>query len=339
MIHPGDSQKKSRPKALVDFDGLWTDVTGQAEAIGKAQLHHLARLSGMATDEMKALLEETRDQVKKAPHLHGWISHDRICAFADEDPFILHNGTISGIKKFAREGHIKCLEMLAGLERNGITDLEKLAGNILVEASAEYFEEKGSHSFRDETFDVLTAVLRHTDVVICTNSDEKSVRNSLLRLGLEVSSDDHPHPLRLRGFAQKNALTGDPRKEIDIHGRRVSLDRGHYRKILCEEAPDWVVGDVLSLDLALPMVLAREDRRFKKTKCILMKNDYTPDWALETVRSNKWPNVSCIERLQELVGLLTNNEVKDAPDSPRTIGHASATVAPVDPGANRKFLK
>ncbi len=174
----------SRPKALVDFDGLWTDVTGQAEAIGRARLHHLTRLSGMATDEVKALLEETRDQVKKAPHLHGWIYHDRISAFADEDPFILHNGTISGIKAFAKEGHTKCREMLAGLERNGITDLEKLAGNILVEASAAYFEEKGCHSFREDAFGVLTAVLRHTDVVICSNSDEKAVRNRLVSLGL-----------------------------------------------------------------------------------------------------------------------------------------------------------
>jgi len=261
----------------------------------------------MTNDEVKTLLEDTREQVKKVPHLHGWIQNGRICAFADEDPFILHNATISGIRAFAKQGHNKCREMLAGLERNGITDLEKLAGNILVEASAAYFEENGSHSFRDEAFDVLTAVLKYTDVVVCTNSDGKAVRNSLLHLGLEVSSEDNPRPLSLRGLAQKNALTDDPRQEIEIKGREVSLDRGHYRKILHEEAPDWVVGDVLSLDLALPMALAREDCRFKNTKCILMKNDYTPNWALEAVRSSEWPNLSCIERLPELVGLLTNH--------------------------------
>ena len=306
-MQPETISKSRRPKALVDFDGLWTDVTGQAEAVGRERLARLVRLSGMATDDVKALLKETSDMVMETPYLHGWIDRGRISAFADEDPFVLHNAIISGIDAFAKQGHPKCRELLAGLARNGITDLAKLANNILVEGSRAHFEARGGHSFRNETFDVLTAVLRHTDVTVCTNSAETAVGHSLRRLGLKVSSGDRPHRLRLRGFARKNALTDDPEKDIEIQGRRVFVDRGHYREILCEEAPDWVVGDVLSLDLALPMALAKNDRRFENTTCILMKNSYTPNWALEAAQSNEWPNLSCIERLPELVGLLTNS--------------------------------
>ena len=108
-----------------------------------------------------------------------------------------------------------------------------------------------------ESAAVLQSVLaRGDEVVIVSNSGTERIRQLLGGAGIEAREDPGPGHLRIRGSARKFLLSDAPR-HLDVGDYRIPLDRPHYEQILLEERPDVVVGDVFSLDLALPLDLVR----------------------------------------------------------------------------------
>jgi hypothetical protein len=82
----------------------------------------------------------------------------------------------------------------------------------------------------------------------------------------------------------------------------VDTDRPGYREVLLEEKPNMVVGDVFSLDLALPLALVRE-RLLGDTRLVMRQRDYTPQWSRDYVSSLDVPS-AIVNRLEEIVSLV-----------------------------------
>ena len=84
------------------------------------------------------------------------------------------------------------------------------------------------------------------------------------------------HELRLRGSARKFVLDATREDAIAAGGMRVEVARPHYEEVLREEAPDAVVGDVFSVDLALPLALKRREPSWKHVRLFWLVHPYSP---------------------------------------------------------------
>jgi hypothetical protein len=85
----------------------------------------------------------------------------------------------------------------------------------------------------------------------------------------------------VRGQAGKQVL-GPGDDHLVLAGRRIGVDRPRYRAVLEEERPDLVIGDVFSLDLALPHVLRRARAPGAPRMLVLRRHPHTPKWVLDT---------------------------------------------------------
>jgi hypothetical protein len=64
---------------------------------------------------------------------------------------------------------------------------------------------------------------------------------------------------------------------FDVGGLSVDVARPHYEAVLREERPDAIVGDVYSLDIALPLALKRRDAGWRNVRLFWLLQRYTPD--------------------------------------------------------------
>jgi hypothetical protein len=79
-----------------------------------------------------------------------------------------------------------------------------------------------------------------------------------------------------------------------VAGYRVETSRPLYESILKEERPGAVVGDVFSLDLALPLHLSRSGE-LGPVQAFLRERHYTPEW------SRRAPDVQGITDLRRVL--------------------------------------
>ncbi|MBF0363226.1 MAG: hypothetical protein HQK49_19545 [Oligoflexia bacterium] len=294
---------RSRLKFLVDFDGVWTDISGQAKSVDEARVEQLSIISGIERSFIEDCLQSVQKKIALTPHLFGWHSDGRISAFADEDPFLLHNATVEGIGILANEEQ-KCLHLKNRLEEKGHHDLGKLGSDIFHIGCNRYLANTG-HTPLANAMSALQELTEIVDVVICTNFTTDLVASTLKRHGFPLDENQlsvNFNRLKLRGLARKNMLTADPTTRQSLFGdRMIWIDRGHYKTALLEEIPDVVVGDVFSLDLALPLVLQQEEISFKNLKAYLMITPFTPSWSKNLATNNVIANLKSISHPNDLV--------------------------------------
>jgi hypothetical protein len=124
------------------------------------------------------------------------------------------------------------------------------------------------------------------DVVFAPNAPAEKIVGWFAHHGFEVADARETGPgevpLRVYGRAGKQFL-GDEHVVMDFCGREVHVDRPSYRAILEREHPDLVVGDVLSLDLALPLAMRAAGESAAPRGVGIMHLPHTPDWVLESV--------------------------------------------------------
>lgn len=293
---------KCRPRVLVDFDGVWTTVDGQAAAVDAARARRLAELSGLPAATVARALDAVAAALAAEPLRHGWRIGDRITAYADEDPFLRHNALTSGIAILAARGQPDCVAVRDALAARGHDDLGALGSAIFLAASHAYLDDHG-HDLLPDAPDVLRSLLEMADVVFCTNFTTGAVARSWVPRGFVFDGPEATPGLTLRGEAQKQTLTGDPARTVAYGERPVAVDRAHYRAVLEAERPDVVVGDVFSLDLALPLALAADGHPTCRPLCLLARTRFTPAWSLGLARGGAVPNLDLLESLGGLVPL------------------------------------
>ncbi len=303
-----------RPKVLVDFDGVWTTVDGQAAAVDAARGVKLAGASGVPLADVLACCDAVSEAIAAEPLQHGWRLDGRITAYADEDPFLRHNATASGIGILAERGHAGCRALQQALAARGHGDLSALGSAIFMEASHAYLADHG-HDLLPTAPAVLRALLEVADVVFCTNFTPDAVARSWVPRGFGFTGPGATPGLTLRGEARKQVLTADPARTLPFGERPVAVDRSFYRAALEAEAPDVVVGDVFSLDLALPLTMRADGHPACRPLCLLARTRFSPAWSLGMARGGGVPGLRMLEALDDLVPL-----VKELACSPRKEG-------------------
>lgn len=296
----------TRPKILTDFDGVWTTVDGQAAAVDAARVRRLVEMTSWSEADLSACLDRVAAALATEPVAHGWRIDGRITAYCDEDPFLRHNATMAGIGVLAGRGDQGCAVLRDVLAAGGHEDLGVLGSEIFLDASHAYLD-RGGHDLLPSAPEVLTTLLARNDVVFCTNFTTDAVARSWNPRGFVF---DGTGGLTLRGEARKQVLTADPVREVTYGDRPVAIDRAHYREALLAERPQVIVGDVFSLDLALPLAMAQDDPTWAPHG-VLMRTAHTPAWSLGLADGGDWPRLHILDDLERLPALVAELTGRD----------------------------
>jgi hypothetical protein len=283
-------------KLLSDFDGVWTHPAEEARAQGEVLDARLVEAAPAAQrDAARAWVAQARRDIAAQPARWGWAPDGRMAAFADEDPFGEHSAMLHVLHERAES------DPLAALVRDGATAMgggsleafgleSHLAGVGRVEAA------RGPGVLASAADAGRAMLAGGVEIVVVSNSNEDKLARWFGHAGLP----NHAHPqrepgaLRLRGTARKHVLDPERSEALVLDGVRIELRRPHYEAILREEAPDAIVGDVFSLDLALPLAIRRRDPAWKRVRLFWLVRDYTPE-RMRRVVTSAAPEVELVE--------------------------------------------
>lgn len=271
-------------RVLSDFDGVLTDITHEAARVTNLFLDELRMAAKGREHAVDDLAHSAYTEMSANPSRHGWRVKGRITAFSNEDGFIRVNGLAACLDRRAARGDAAAQPLAAALQGAGIASFSALAQKSYEKMAAE--TAAGQIKPLDpESANVLRALLaRGDDVVIVSNSGTERIVQLLRDAAIGVHEDAGPGHLRVRGNARKFLLSDTPRV-IDVGDYAVPVDRPTYEKILLEERPDVVVGDVFSLDLALPLHLTRRGAEGFAPRLLLRRRSYTPGWSTDYVEA------------------------------------------------------
>jgi hypothetical protein len=265
-------------KLLSDFDGVWTNPEAEARAHGEALD---ARLIGAAPparrDEARAWIAAARRATLAAPERWGWSAAGRLSAFADEDPFSAHSALLHYVE--ARAAEDPTAELLRdGARALGRGSLEAFGLGAHLEGVAQVEAARGPAVLDGAAHAGRAMLAGGVEIVVVSNSLEEKLERWFARAALPHARHPSrtPGALRLRGTARKHELDPERAEPLELGRLRVDVRRPHYEAILREEAPDAVVGDVFSLDLALPLALRRREPAWRHVRLFWIVRDYTP---------------------------------------------------------------
>ena len=265
-------------KLLSDFDGVWTTPDEEGVANGAALDAALEGVLGEADRAaVRAWVAHARAAVRAEPWCWGWGTSGRISAFADEDPFTAHGallfyldaarGTDPLAARLADEierGHGSLGAFGGRAHTDGVKAVEDRRGPAITEGAA-----RAGHEL----------LARGVEVVVVSNSGTDKLKRSFshARLPYRVHPEHADGALRLRGSAKKFVLDAAGADVFDAGGLKVDVARPHYESVLREERPDAIVGDVFSLDIALPLALKRREPGWRNVRLFWLVQPYTPD--------------------------------------------------------------
>jgi len=309
-------------RILSDFDGVFTEPSAEAGRVREHFRDALVRLTRLGPDGVDRLFEAADREIAARPGKHGWIESGRITAFADEDLFIRNNalaaifdaeaeGTGPGVAHAAGIDPAELARALEGLRAEGFPAFTGVAQWAFVETTRETREGKHDPMEPDSARALRGWVEAGHDVVVVSNSGTDRVLDLLARSGVDAANDEWGGAgtraaghVRVRGGARKFQLGATP-AALAAAGREMDVSRPTYEKILREERPDAVIGDVFSLDLALPLHLARsEPAAFPGLRLYLRARHYTPAWSREwfAAGGEGTARVAAIESLDRVCG-------------------------------------
>lgn len=267
---------------LTDFDGVWTNPWRELQAVHQTVREELARLAGMATEELEAAYQDFRGAVLGKPELHGWHMDGRFSSYVDEDYFAVPTSIGQYIDQApcATSGTLR-----EGVLREFGSVLEFL--DHCYHDTCARFRLEVDHDLTEGAERVLEWLCREeVHVVFATNAPGDKVMDWFSHHGFGVAdartTEPGSSPLRVYGRSGKQFL-GDSGATLDFAGREVHVDRPRYREILERESPDLVVGDVLSLDLSVPLAMRLDGHAAAPRGIGIMDLPHTPRWVKDSV--------------------------------------------------------
>jgi len=281
-------------KLLSDFDGVWTDQASEAVAVRAAFVAEVARLLARDPEAVDSDFEAFYRAALADPSDNGWAPGGEVTAFVDEDP-LLATASVAGW--LDRGGaHANAEVWRRGLSGAGHHTAHEVANVCFGRATARHRTEGGHRVVPEARAVVDELATLGVELVIVSNSHASKLTALFADAGIDPERD-----VRIIGDAGKWRL-GDGRDLSEIGARYVRLDRPQYRRLLELERPDLVVGDVLSLDLALPSMLRFVGVLHPALQLALRKHAHTPDWTLGAHRIGVIDHV--IDSIQELPDLV-----------------------------------
>jgi FMN phosphatase YigB (HAD superfamily) len=281
-------------KILSDFDGVWTDQAFEAAEVKLYLEAEAARLAGVSADRARAHFERFDAIVKASPHAFGWAPDRRITAYVDEDPFCEAN-SIAGYIAGA-DGDADAARYREAVLAAGHPSVSAFADRCFVAATSA-FRAQHPPALVPRAAEMLRELTRlDAEVVVVSNSTAEKIVGWFREIGVDARAEPGGE-LRVRGSAAKFAL-GPSDDSIEVGGRRIFVDRPKYRAILEGERPEVVIGDVFSLDLALPHVMRAAGHAAAPRELVLRRHPHTPRWVLDS-RAN-----GAIDRVVDSIGEL-----------------------------------
>jgi phosphoglycolate phosphatase-like HAD superfamily hydrolase len=264
-------------RILSDFDGVWTDQALEAEQVKIHLAAEAARLSGISPDEARADFLRYEAHVKAAPERYGWAPDGRITAYVDEDPFCVANSIAGFLAEAGGERETRYREAVLD---GGFETVSAFADTCFMTATGSYRAEHppalvpGAREAIEELHDAGIWV------TVVSNSVSEKVIAWFRSVGIDAG-ESAEHALHVRGAAGKQVL-GEGDATVTVGGRPIHVDRPRYRAIVEDEDPDLVVGDVFSLDLALPHAMRTAGHAKAPETLVLRRHPHTPDWIAGT---------------------------------------------------------
>jgi phosphoglycolate phosphatase-like HAD superfamily hydrolase len=282
-------------RILTDFDGVLTDEDAEAAAVGARLLEIVEEALGESA-RARELISDLCASIAREPSRYGWVSGGALACYADEDPYVR---AIAVAGALFSEGPPDVIERL---QKAGLESAEHLAARAFFEGTARFAAENPSHVLPEAVSALATLAAAGAEVAIVSNSPSERIEGLLREAGFLRFGQSRP---RIVGGAMKFLLGEEPRAlpiEASFGGRPIRLRRPHYARIIEEEQPDVVIGDVLSLDLALPAALRERAEWFSDARLFLRRHPETPAWALAGCREKKIEVVDSIARIPEVLG-------------------------------------
>lgn len=263
-------------KILSDFDGVWTDQVLEARGVRDFMIAEAARLAGIPSNDAVEDFDRFEAAIRAEPARHGWAPDGRVTAYVDEDPFCVGNAISAWIARSDGERETRYRQ---GVVESGFDTMNAFADHCFFTATGHYRTMHPPALVPDarETFERLVEV--GAELVVVSNSKPAKLIDWFRSSGIDAG-ESAGHALRVRGSAAKFVL-GESDRSITVAGREIFVDRPSYRAILTEEAPDLVIGDVFSLDLALPHVMREEGAPGAPRELVLRRHRHTPGWVAE----------------------------------------------------------
>lgn len=259
-------------RILSDFDGVWTDQAFEARNVKLFLVAEAARLARVADDEAARHFAAFEAEVMAEPHLHGWAPDGRITAYIDEDPFCEANA----LARHLETSRSPIARRYVDAIRASFPSLSAFGDHCFLTSTAQ-FRAQHPPALVPRAAEMFAALVEAgAEVVVVSNSSSEKIEGWFRETGV---GNGLSHALRVRGSAGKFIL-GATDEHLVLSGRRVIVDRPKYRAILAEERPDFVIGDVFSLDLALPHVMRRAGEI--APRLALRRHPHTPRWVLDS---------------------------------------------------------
>ncbi len=263
-------------KVLSDFDGVWTDPCAEGAAVRQELVEQAGRAAGIELEEAQRDFEEFERAVLAKPRDYGWISAGRLTAFADEDPFCLPSGLAGWVESAPGQRERAYRQAILGA---GHASLSSFADHCFHAATARLRAEHPPAMLPESRAHFDQLIEAGAEVVVVSNSSEEKVVGWFRSIGVDAGVEQG-RALRVVGSARKFEL-GASGEALSVAGREVQVDRPLYRAVLETEGPDVVLGDVFSLDLALPHFLRLKKAPGAPRHTVLRRNAYSPDWVTE----------------------------------------------------------
>lgn len=292
-------------KVLTDFDGTLTNIEHEFNFECHYILRVLEERFGMPPEETQKLLQSANAELQRSPRSYGWTCGPKITAFCDEDLFMMMSSAMTLLDTWKSNPPEEIASILNKYEGVVFYDIVEDAHQAM------NLEPLCPGNVPDaETIQALQTLLdRDCEIVVASNSPAQRIIDKFEYAGLlPVDHDNNPSAhFRVRGNVGKYKLGNTPNR-LDFGGRLVDVDRPFFEAVIREERPQVIIGDVFSLDLALPIDMLRRDPLvYEDLQLYLRTRSYTPQWALsECTRMSQ----------QELAGTMRIiGNYRDLPDS------------------------
>lgn len=267
-------------KFLTDFDGTLTNIQQEYQFICDFLARRVAEC-GIDKKLFEALHKTAWEHIALEPEKHGWIHNGRISAYCDEDLFMNVSASMQLLDDWMDAAHPAVAEIADKMRNARLSFVE------LTEEAHGAMNLEPLSAFNTPEPEVINAIRilldRDCEIVVASNSPASRIIPKFEHVGLKpVDHDDNPSArFRIRGNAGKFILGNNP-KPVPFGSRIVDIDHAAFAKIIAEERPQVMIGDVFSLDLALPMEMARlEPMIYEDMQLYLRVRPYTPQWAID----------------------------------------------------------
>ena len=268
-------------KLLSDFDGVWTDPSAEAAAQGELLDRTLVDWAAPAERAAtSAWLARARQACADDPRRYGWApGGGAVSAFGDEDPFAPHSAILHYVHQHAADDPVAAA-LAESIRTHGHRDLDAFGGWAHAGGVEAVVAKRGPGILPAAAEAGRRLLASGVDIVVVSNSGADKLARWFGHAGVPFHSDGGrgKGALALRGGARKFVLDPARRDRLEIDGVAIEVARPSYETALREERPDAVVGDVFSLDLALPLALRRREPAFGGLRLFWLAHPYTPAW-------------------------------------------------------------